>query len=306
MTVYGARVASGPRHILAEGPVWNAASGTLLWVDIVRGTVFEGSLGEGSSAATPIEVLREWQFDGMVGAAVPGPEGGLLVAGQDHLVVVAADGGRRNGPIIVRDPATSRTNDGACDAAGRFLIGTLRFDEAPGADVLSRVEDDGSLRTLDSDLGISNGLAWSPDGGTLYSTDTIAKTIWARDYDSASGAIGERRVQLHLDEHPDGICVDVRGNIWAALWGTGEARAYTPDGELVDVVEVPAPHVSSLAFVGPALDRLVITTASRDLDAAGLERYPDAGRLFLADVGVTGVPTFPWSGSWSSITTPAV
>ncbi len=300
MTVFGARVASLPRHVLAEGPVWNAPSGTLLWVDIVRGTVFEGELRQ-----TTIEVLREWQFDGMVGAAVPGPEGGLLVAAQDHLVVVAADGARRDGPIIVRDPDTSRTNDGACDAAGRFLIGTLRFDEAPGHDVLSRVESDGSLRTLDSDLSISNGLAWSPDGRTLYSADTIARTIWARDYDSASGAIGERRVQLRLDEHPDGICVDARGYIWAALWGTGEARAYSPDGELVDVVQVPAPHVSSLAFVGPELNRLVLTTASRDLDGAGLERYPDAGRLFLADVSVTGAPTFPWSGSWSSITTPA-
>ena len=300
MTVFEARVASVPRHVLAEGPVWDGASDTLLWVDIVRGTVFEGVVG-----ATTIEMLREWQFDGMVGAAVPGPERGLLVAAQDHLVIVAADGSRRDGPVIVRDPATSRTNDGACDAEGRFLIGTLRFDEAPGHDQLSRVESDGSVRLLDSDLSISNGLAWSPDGRTLYSTDTIAKTIWARDYDGASGAIGDRRVQLHLDDHPDGICVDTRGYIWAALWGTGEARAYAPDGELVDVVRVPAPHVSSLAFVGPALDRLVLTTASRDLDDAGLDRYPDAGRLFLADVGVTGAPTYPWSGSWSSITTPA-
>lgn len=295
MTAFTARVASGPRHVLAEGPVWNAASGTLIWVDIVRGTVFEGSVGD-----TAIEMLREWQFDGMVGAAVPGPEGGLLVAGQDHLVVVAADGTRRDGPIIVRDPATSRTNDGGCDPAGRFLIGTIRLDEVAGHDLLYRVDDDGSVRTLDSDLGISNGLAWSPDGRTLYSADTLAKTIWARDYDPESGAIGERRAQLRLDDHPDGICVDGRGYIWAALWGTGEARAFTLDGEVVDVVTVPAPHVSSLCFVGPDLDRLVITTASRDLDEVGLARYPDAGRLFLADVGVTGTPTFPWSGSWGS------
>jgi sugar lactone lactonase YvrE len=304
VTVYEARVASGPRHVLAEGPVWNPASGTLIWVDIVRGTVFEGSVGPSSAGGAAIEVLREWQFEGMVGVAVPGPDGALLVAGQDHLVVVAADGRRRDGPIIVRDPATSRTNDGACDPAGRLLLGTIRFDEVAGYDVLVRVDDDGSVRTLDSDLGISNGLAWSPDGRTLYSTDTSAKTIWARDYDPASGAIGERRPQLRLDEHPDGICVDARGYIWAALWGTGEARAFTPDGEVVDVITVPAPHVSSLAFVGPELDRLVITTASRDLDAAGLASYPDAGRLFLADVAVTGVPTFPWSGSWSPTTTP--
>lgn len=307
MTVFAARVASPgsrPRHVLAEGPVWNAASGTVLWVDIVRGTVFEGSLEQGSHGETSIEVLREWQFDGTVGAVVPGPEGSILVAGQSRLVVVGADGARRDGPVIVRDPLTSRTNDGACDPVGRFLIGTIRLDEAPGHDLLCRVDDDGSVRTLDSDLSISNGLAWSPDGRTLYSTDTLAKTIWARDYDPASGAIGERRPQLRLADHPDGICVDSRGHIWAALWGTGEARAYSLQGDLVDVVEVPAPHVSSLCFVGPELDRLVITTASRDLDAAGLERYPDAGRLFVADVGVTGTPTSPWSGSWNSLTIP--
>jgi sugar lactone lactonase YvrE len=303
VTAFTARLASStsrPRHVLAEGPVWNAASGTLIWVDIVRGTVFEGSVGE-----TSIELLREWQFEGMVGAAVPGPDGSLLVAGQDRLVVVAADGTRRDGPIIVPDPLTSRTNDGGCDPAGRFLIGTIRFDEAPGHDLLCRVDGDGSVRTLDSDLGISNGLAWSPDGRTLYSTDTVAKTIWARDYDPASGGIGERRAQLRLDEHPDGICVDARGYIWAALWGTGEARAFTLDGDVVDVVKVPAPHVSSVCFVGVGLDRLVLSTASRDLDAAGLAQYPDAGRLFIADVGVAGVPTSPWSGSCEPTSTSA-
>lgn len=295
MSEYVARVATAtrPRHVLAEGPVWDAASGTVLWVDIVRGTVFEGELGDDA-----IVVAREWQFDGMVGAAVPAVGGGLLVAGEKQLVVIAPDGGRRDGPTIVEPGDPSRTNDGGCDPVGRFLIGTLRFDEAPGSDRLLRVEDDGSLRTLDRDLGISNGLAWSPDGRTFYSADTIAKTIWARDYDAGSGEIGERRAQLVLDEHPDGICVDARGCIWAALWGTGQARAYMPEGELVDVVQVPAPHVSSVAFVGEALDRLLITTASRDLDDSGLARYPDAGRLFLADVGVAGIPTTPWSGTW--------
>jgi sugar lactone lactonase YvrE len=293
VTVYDAHVASTPRHVLAEGPVWNAASGTVIWVDIVRGTVFEGEL-RGDTVA----VLREWQFDGMVGAAVPGPDGSLLVACQERLVVVAADGTRTDGPRIVESGDPSRTNDGACDPAGRFVIGTLAFDELGGRDHLFLVQDDGSLRTLDADLGISNGIAWSPDGRTMYNADTIASVIWARDYDAVTGEIGPRREQLHLDGSPDGICVDTRGNIWAATWGTGEARCYALDGALIDTVRVPAPHVSSVCFVGPELDRLLITTASRDLDADGLAQHPDAGRLFLADVGVAGVPTFSWSGSW--------
>lgn len=303
MTVFTARVASptsGPRHVLAEGPVWNAASGTaasgtVIWVDVVRGTVFEGEL-----AGDNVTILREWQFDGMVGAAVPGPDGSLLVAGQDRVVVVAADGSRTDGPRIVEEGDPSRTNDGACDPAGRFLIGTLAFDELGGHDKLFQIEDDGSRRTLDTDLAISNGIAWSLDGRTMYNADTIPAIIWSRDYDVETGATGPRREQFRIADNPDGICVDARGYIWAAVWGTGQVRCFDLEGAVVDVVEVGVPHVSSVCFVGPDLDRLLITTASRDLDEAGLARYSDAGRLFLADVGVTGAPTFPWSGSWGA------
>ena len=97
---------------------------------------------------------------------------------------------------------------------------------------------------------------------------------------------------------PDGLCVDSRGYLWVAIWGAGEVRSFSPDGDLVAVVKVAAPHTSSVAFVGDSLDTLLITTASRDLDDAQRRRYPDAGRLFLAHVGATGTPVSPWSESW--------
>lgn len=293
MTTFTATVASAQRHILAEGPVWDSASDTVIWVDVVRGHVYRGAL-----VGDSISPLSDEGFDGMIGAAVPGPDGSLLVASQDRLVVVARDGSRTDGPRIIEAGDPSRTNDGAVDPAGRFLIGTMAFDEQGGHDHLFRVDHDGSLATLDADLGISNGLAWSPDGRTLYSADTLAQTIWARDYDAETGATGVRRAQFVIDGYPDGICVDARGYIWIAVWGSGQARCYDLDGQIVDVVEVDAPHVSSVCFVGSELDRLLITTASRDLDDAGLLEHPEAGRLFLADVGVAGIPTFTWSGAW--------
>lgn len=295
MTVFEARVASMNRYILAEGPVWSASTNAVLWVDIERGQVFVGELDEDW-----VTEVRSVQFAGRVGVAVPGPNGSLLVAEEHRLTKVESDGKLSAGPLVVEDSDSSRTNDGACDPQGRFLIGTMAYDGLGGHDRLSRVEDDGSLLTLDADLGISNGVAWSPEGAIMYNADTLRGVVWARDYDSVSGEVGPRREHLRVEGYPDGICVDRVGNIWVAVWGAGEVRCYSSDGAVRDVVAVSAPHVSSVAFVGQDLERLLITTASRDLDERGLAQYPDAGRLFLVDVGVAGAPTYEWSGSWGT------
>jgi sugar lactone lactonase YvrE len=280
--------------VLSEGPVWVAETSTILWIDVELGSVFGGRLEGGL-----VEESWKLDFEGRVGAAVPAVDGSLLVATANRVVVVTPSGSRLNGPVIVAPGVERRTNDGACDPAGRFLVGTLPLDDRTSQDFLYRVEDDGSLTTIDSDLTLSNGLGWSPDGRLLYSTDTIPGTIWVRDYDAATGAIGPRRQHLQIEDgSPDGLCVDASGNLWVAIWGSGEVRSFSPDGELAGTVNVPCPHPSSVAFVGDGLDRLLVTTASRDLSEAELRQYPDAGRLFLADVETTGTPTFAWSASW--------
>jgi sugar lactone lactonase YvrE len=271
-----------------------AETSTVLWIDVEAGSVFQGRL-----RGNRVKETSSLQFDGRVGAAVPGPGGSLLVATAERLVVVAPGGNRFDGPVVIPPGVRSRSNDGACDPAGRFLVGTLALDGRVGDEHLYRVEDDGSLTTIDSDLTLSNGLGWSPDGSLLYSTDTIPGVIWVRDYDAATGAMGARRVHLRIEGgFPDGLCIDSRGYLWVAIWGAGEVRSFTPDGNLAAIVTVPAPHPSSVAFVGDDLDVLLITTASRDLTDGELAQYPDAGRLFLARVEATGAPTSPWSGSW--------
>jgi sugar lactone lactonase YvrE len=292
--VFEARPASSRRHILAEGPVWVAHTSTILWIDVEAGSVFAGRL-----VGERIEETGRLDFAGRVGVAVPGKDGSVLVGTSDRLVVVAPTGERTEGPVVVPGGVLSRINDGACDPAGRLLVGTLALDERTGGESLYRVEDDGSLTTIDSDLTLSNGLGWSPDGSLLYSTDSAPGIIWVRDYDARTGATGQRREHLRIrGGDPDGLCVDSRGNLWVAIWGAGEVRSFAHDGELVAVVTVPTPHPSSVTFVGDGLDTLVITTASRDLSEGELARYPDAGRLFLASVGATGTPRFTWSGSW--------
>lgn len=296
MTEFRATAASTHRNVLAEGPVW--AAGTIFWVDIEAGQVFEGRL-----QGDRVEQSARHDFHGTVGAVAVSADGQLLVAERERLVVVSPAGERMPGPRIVPEGSGRRTNDGACDPAGRFLIGTLSLGDESGTETLLRVEDDGTLTTLDDDLSLSNGLAWSPDGRLLYSIDTIPGVVWVRDYDAASGAVGARREHLRVtDGSPDGLCVDERGYLWIAIWGAGEVRSFSPAGEHVDTVLVDAPHTSSVAFVGPLLDVMLITTASRDLSARELETYPDAGRLFTARVGVRGTPCAAWTGvpaGWS-------
>jgi sugar lactone lactonase YvrE len=285
--------ATGERFALAEGPVWDAARGRLLWVDILGGAVHEGARD-----GDRIEVSASHRFDGMVGAVAVADDGTLLVAAQEHLVVLRSGGTREEGPRIVPAGVGRRLNDGSTDPAGRFLVGSLSLGGNSHGEVLVRLEPDGQVTPLDEDLTLSNGLAWSADGSLMYSVDTLRHTVFVRDYDAASGAVGERRVHVRLDDgFPDGIALDAANHLWVAVWGAGEVRRFSPEGSLVDRLAVPAPHTSCVAFAGDDLRTLVITTATAELDNEQLRAYPDSGRLFTAAVDVPGLPVPTWSGS---------
>jgi sugar lactone lactonase YvrE len=277
-------VASERAYGLAEGPLWDAARQRILWVDINAGEVHAGSLRDGViDHATPLI-----SFDETVGAVVCAADGQLLVAGARSVFTP----GDPDGATSLLDASkNSRLNDGACDPAGRFLVGGMALGDREGEECLYRIELDGSVTIVEQDLTLSNGLAWSPDGTVLYSVDTTPGIVYARPYDPGSGACGERTEVLRIDDDgsPDGICVDAAGNLWIAIWGGGQVRCHTPAGELVAVVRVPARDVTSVAFVGPELDTLLITSAHED-------ESQDAGHLFTARVGTRGTPTTPWAG----------
>lgn len=276
-----ATVASDHVCRLGEGPYWDAPRRRLLWVDIDAGAVHEGRL-EGDRVVP----VRSTHVDGTVGAVVCSAAGDLLVAGAQRTFP---------GPRVTSGPR--RLNDGACDPAGRFLVGTLPLHGSGGPQTLVRIEADGSLTVLDDDLALSNGLAWSVDGTRMYSADTDAHVVRVRSYDAGTGEVGRRQDWLRLgDDLPDGLCVDAEDHVWVALWGSGRVARFTPDGKLVGVVDVPAPATTSVAFVGDDLGTLLITTATSDVSAADLAAHPDSGRLFVAHVGVTGHPVTPWSG----------
>ncbi|HEY8591026.1 MAG TPA: SMP-30/gluconolactonase/LRE family protein [Naasia sp.] len=286
-------VANDEVHELGEGPFWDPIREQLLWVDIRRGLVFVGEL----AADGTLRILDRVGFPGMVGAVAVAESGHWIVAGTEELLVRAPDGTVTTGPRIVPAGSGRRLNDGKPDPAGRYLVGTLPLEGESTTEELVVVDEQGEVRVLDDDLSLSNGLGWSTDGCRLYSVDTERSAINVRDYDPATGEVGPRSVFATLDgATPDGMTVDAEDHLWVAVYGGGRVNRYSPDGALVSVLEVPAKNTTCVAFAGPDLDTLVITTATQGLDDEELRELPDSGRLFTVRPGVRGRPQPLWSG----------
>ena len=222
-----------PVYELAEGPVWDAPRERLVWVDILEGLVLEGRLSAGS-----VDVTRRHAFDSYVGAAAVAADGSLLVADLHRLTCLAPDGIRTSGPDLFADHPGDRWNDGVCDARGRFLVGTVSLTGARHSQRLLSIDGE-TTTVLDDDLGLANGMAFSPDDTLLYTVDSLpGRRVWVRDYDPHSGTTGPRRLAFELsDAVPDGLCVDASGHLWLAAWSKGQVRCYSPTGDLLDVID---------------------------------------------------------------------
>lgn len=267
------------RGELVESPR-QLTSGELAWVDILRGEVHRL---ERSTGAHDMIALGE-----PVGAIAETDEGALLGACRSGLRLIGSDA--EASTLVARLPARDadlRMNDGKADPAGRFVGGTMTLGTPPRdkAGSLWSFGLEGPVELV-RDVTISNGLAWSADGSTMYYIDTPTHRIDAFDYDVGTGGVSERRtiVTIAADAgDPDGMCIDVEGGLWVALWGGGAVHRYV-DGRLDAIVEVPAPCVTCPAFAGPDLDELVITTASGSFG----DPPPGAGDVYVIRPGVTG------------------
>ena len=277
---------------LCEGPCWDVGTQTLVWVDILAGAVNVVEPATGSRA--------RHLLGAPVGAVAPRDGGGWVAAVERGFLLLDA-GWRAEGEVIPAPDqrAGTRFNDGACDPLGRFWAGTLSYDGTPEAAALYRFDPDGSVREVLAGVTNSNGIAWSPDGARMYYVDTGLGRVDRLELDAATGAVLGRTTVIRVPSSeglPDGLTLDAEGHLWLALWGGGCVRRYGPDGELQQVLELPAQLVTSLCFGGAALDELFVTTARDGLSDAELAEQPLAGAVFRWRPGVRGLPPATFAG----------
>lgn len=181
-----------------------------------------------------------------------------------------------------------RLNDGRVDHEGRFWAGSMAEDRARAGEAQLFCLDD-RLHIRESGLTVSNGICWSPDGAWFYLADSAARTIWRYVFDSASGAISGKRIfaQTPAGILPDGSAVDSDGFVWNAQWGGGRIVRYAPDGSIDRIIALPARQPTCVAFGGPGLDHLLVTTARIGLGPSG---QTSDGDLLVYRTEFVGVP----------------
>jgi len=277
---------------LGEGPLWDAATGDIIWVDIDAAVVLRTNLDAAD--------LRTQTCEEPVGSLGLTAGGGLVGATPTGLRRLDIEGAPYVGHLPEYRPDV-RANDGKAAPGGRFIVGTMGRDvPVPGVGSLWSFGG-GLADCLISGTTIPNGLAWTADGTTMYFIDTPTREVVALEYNSDTGGIGRGHTAVAIGEglgDPDGMCIDAEGGLWIALWGGSAVHRYV-DGRLAAVIEVPTPLVTCPAFAGSELDQLVITTASAGLDSDATD---GAGHLYVANPGVVGAEVGSvgaWADSWN-------
>jgi len=281
-----AKLVLDAKAMLGEGSIWHPIEKKLYWVDI------EGKALHIYDPATKKDI--QFATASRIGTVVPVKGGGVLVALQNGIHSMNTKTGNLT---FITDPiqdTTIRFNDGKCDPAGRFWVGTMALNITKGAAVLYRLDRDKKVHLMLNNLTISNGIVWSADKKTMYFTDTQTSNVEAFDYNDTTGEISNRRVVIKVpisEGSPDGMAIDAEGKLWTALWGGGAVARWDPaTGKMLQKIYVPAPNTSSCAFGGNDLKTLYITTARKDLSEEQLKQYPMSGGLFAVKLNIKGVP----------------
>jgi sugar lactone lactonase YvrE len=243
---------------------------------------------------------RTWPMPSRIGSFGLRESGGAVVALEDGFHLLDLDSGRLEfltGPEPV--PGT-RFNDGKVSPDGRFFAGTMDEEKLsrPIA-ALFRLDADLTLHRVVEDLVVSNGLAWTADGRTMYHSDSKGPVVWAYDYDPDSGAVSDRREIARPTEEigrPDGAATDEQGYYWSAGISAGVLNRWSPDGRLDRSIPLPCSNPTAPCFGGSDLRTIFITSLRHDLPPEVLAAKPLSGGIFALRVDVPGVPISRFRG----------
>lgn len=291
METEAVRVVHSAQAELGEGPVWVAEQSALYWLDIHGKRILAYRPADGTA--------REWPCPLRLTALAPCTDGGFIAGSERGLVRLGGPGGPVL-PLAELEPDLpgNRCNDGKIDGRGRFWIGTMDDAEEAHSGALYRFDPDRTWRRLAEGYGVTNGPTFSPDGAWMYHTDSAERIIY-RFALSATGEPGAREVFLRFDpDHgfPDGMTTDAEGCLWVAFWDGWCLRRFTPEGELVQELDLPVQRPTSCAFGGEGLDQLFVTSARVGLSPTALAAQPEAGSLFACRVAVPGLPSPLFAG----------
>jgi sugar lactone lactonase YvrE len=278
------------QDLCGECPVWDPGTATLYWTDAVGLRFYRFHLATGRH-----EIVKEgleingFRLNHGGGFIITNNSGIWLWDGANHTQLVAnrAEGDR------------CQMNDCVADTEGRLLAGSGFYN--PQGDYplgkLMRVDRSGRVNILDDGIHLANGIAFSPDSRTLYFTDSVARSIYAYDYEVRTGAVRNRRVFVQVPTHeglPDGLTVDAEGFVWSAQWYGSCIVRYDPDGKVERRIPTPAKQTSCVTFGGPNLSDLYITSAARSeaMPVMPPGYDPNAGNfggpLYRISVGIQG------------------
>lgn len=283
---------------LGEGLCWSPAQQAIHWVDI---------FGQRLMRLHPASGRREhWDFAETISTVAERDGGpGLVVALSHRVALFDPDTGQLQTLHEVEpDLPGNRFNDGKCDAQGRFWVGSMdRACSAPSGSLYCVGAAGGATsiaRAWATGFPVVNGPAWSPDGRTMWVNDTARNFIHRGEFDPAAGTLTAPAVWLRFakgDGYPDGMTTDRDGRLWIAHWAGGCVTCHAPDDgrELARIV-LPTSNITNVAFGGPALNTLFITSATAELTEAQRAAEPLAGALFVVDTDAAGHPPHRFAG----------
>jgi sugar lactone lactonase YvrE len=280
------------RASLGECPVWSGDEQALYWVDINAPSLNRFDPASGENFAMPMPES--------IGCFALRASGGFVVALRDGFWLASEEGKLTrkvgNAPY---DPAHHRFNDGRCDARGRLFAGYMNEARDASSAALVRLDPDFTQTQVISGMTISNGLAWSLDGRTMYHADTPTRTVKTYDYDPATALPSNPRVFARFTaegDRPDGAAVDSEGCYWSAFYGGGKVVRISPVGRVLAAFAVPAICPTMCAFGGRDLRTLFVTSARQRRSDQELARLPQSGGIFAMPVDVPGLPEPKFAG----------